>query len=689
MGKDWKKKSFKKKKRNEDSKGSGAKGTIPIEKLKFSTGDNQAENCQRLVGELAKTVQEKCGAKIAHTLLTESEFNFDEIKPKMTLGTIVLSDKSTDEETLEKEREDKQIAADYTVAIKRHEDAVVKYNTDKEKLCALLLQKCMSVVIVQLEERPDYIKFSLTDPVKLLAEIKKICLTYKGAKHPCFTLQNSVYGLATAKQEKNESTRDFAEKVKTRVNALTQNLEALILAKDPDFWDKRKEERKTIQEEALEECMASLMIIKSNNEIYKELKENMKQQHSLGTKQYPTKLAKSMEILNQNYKRPKGRATKKKDDKEKEEEVKSFVQKTVKEGHRCFRCGKSDCTDKNKCSHKDKPISEWAANKAMKIADRNFAQTQGHGDDQSVASASSQASQAVSAITEASGNSGPQWMCLFQIFQFAEVADEDFRLYILLDTQSGKSLFCYGPHVKGIRLADETLCVRTNANALEVNHRALFGGFGDVWFSKKAITNVLSFAEVRDHPDYSVKYDEEEDCFRVMHIPSKKVVAFKRIGNHYVFKPKRPTANKPMYQMVNAVEENKKLCTPNELKRADRARELLYALGAPTIKDFKFLTRTNMISNNPVTEEDIKLAVKIYGPEIAILKGKMTRKRPTLAKLDVIAIPKKILRWHNKVHLFMDVMFINKKIAFLTSVSKHLMFRHAVYIKKHKSRELH
>jgi len=74
----------------------------------------------------------------------------------------------------------------------------------------------------------------------------------------------------------------------------------------------------------------------------------------------------------------------------------------------------------------------------MALADENFAQTNQEGADDS--SASSEAS-GVSALTEQSTT--PQWLSLFQVFQFAETSGEDFRLYILLDTQSGKSLFCH------------------------------------------------------------------------------------------------------------------------------------------------------------------------------------------------------------------------------------------------------
>jgi hypothetical protein len=47
----------------------------------------------------------------------------------------------------------------------------------------------------------------------------------------------------------------------------------------------------------------------------------------------------------------------------------------------------------------------------------------------------------------------------------------------------------------------------------------------------------------------------------------------------------------------------------------------------------------NMIKNNPVTTADVELAEKIFGPDIATLKGKTTRRKPVPVVEDYIDIP--------------------------------------------------
>ena len=180
-----------------------------------------------------------------------------------------------------------------------------KYAKDKEKLCSVLIKRCNTIVMTQSEEMTDYFSFSLTDPVWLLLEIKNICLTYKGAKHPYSILQNVISGVANIKQSDDEHPKDFAEKVKNQVNILFDNLLNLSKEEDSDYLDKDPKERKQMEEKALEKYMAYLFIVKASNNTYKDLKENMKQQHSLGTKQNPETLTKAMKILNQNYSRPR------------------------------------------------------------------------------------------------------------------------------------------------------------------------------------------------------------------------------------------------------------------------------------------------------------------------------------------------------------------------------------------------
>ena len=109
MGKQYKKKYYKKKK----AKAETTSSVIPIDKLKFAIGDNQGENIERLKKELIKTVQSELGAKMAQLLLTEQECDLSKDMPRMALGAMLVDKDSSDETRSMKEQEDRKTSADH------------------------------------------------------------------------------------------------------------------------------------------------------------------------------------------------------------------------------------------------------------------------------------------------------------------------------------------------------------------------------------------------------------------------------------------------------------------------------------------------------------------------------------------------------------------------------------------------
>jgi soluble cytochrome b562 len=69
--------------------------------------------------------------------------------------------------------------------------------------------------------------------------------------------------------------------------------------------------------------------------------------------------------------------------------------------------------------------------------------------------------------------------------------------------------------------------------------------------------------------------------------------------------------------LLETVDENKKFYTKHQFEQAKQARKLLYSLGYPSINDIKAIIQMNAIKNNPVTTEDVDIAEKIFGPDVA------------------------------------------------------------------------
>ena len=132
-------------------------------------------------------------------------------------------------------------------------------------------------------------------------------------------------------------------------------------------------------------------------------------------------------------------------------------------------------------------------------------------------------------------------------------------------------------------------------------------------------------------------------------------------------------------QFLSSVKENKKFVTSNQFERAKKARELYHAIGTPSVQDLKAVLRMNLISNNPVTTEDIEMAERIFGPDIGSLKGKTVRRKPAQVVNDNIEVPRELIASQYAIILCVDIMYVNG-LTFLTTISKNLKYRTAQYI---------
>jgi hypothetical protein len=80
--------------------------------------------------------------------------------------------------------------------------------------------------------------------------------------------------------------------------------------------------------------------------------------------------------------------------------------------------------------------------------------------------------------------------------------------------------------------------------------------------------------------------------------------------------------------MLQSVAENKKIFTNRQIDAANVARDLYRKLGRPSESKFEEIITKNLIRNCPITIDDVRRAMLIYGPDAAILKGKTVRGKP-------------------------------------------------------------
>lgn len=87
--------------------------------------------------------------------------------------------------------------------------------------------------------------------------------------------------------------------------------------------------------------------------------------------------------------------------------------------------------------------------------------------------------------------------------------------------------------------------------------------------------------------------------------------------------------------------------------------------GNPSDKDYLKLFKNNGIKNCPFDERDVKRAIEIYGPNLAMLKGATVRKASEVVRIENVE------KANNKqVTVCLDIMFVSGLM--LLSISRRL-----------------
>jgi hypothetical protein len=109
-----------------------------------------------------------------------------------------------------------------------------------------------------------------------------------------------------------------------------------------------------------------------------------------------------------------------------------------------------------------------------------------------------------------------------------------------------------------------------------------------------------------------------------------------------------------------------------DCRRAAKVCDLQEILACPSDVDLANAVKYNVIGNNPFTRRDIRIAKKIFGPDVPVMKGKTVKRKSKMPREDDISdIPSDIIKEYSKVHLSIDVMHVNG-MKFLISHSKHI-----------------
>ncbi len=280
----------------------------------------------------------------------------------------------------------------------------------------------------------------------------------------------------------------------------------------------------------------------------------------------------------------------------------------------------------------------------------------------------------------------------FQYLQFTQRAKEprdtvlnqsgkfinlDLQEVKLLDNQLTMSLFCNSKLISNKCKSDKPLKLHSNGGTMMINHIAYIGKGQSVWFSKKAIANILSLKHVKK--TYPVLYECADDSFTIHREDyglGNMVFKMHESGLHY----HDPQGED--FSFITTVEGNKIPFTKQQIESAEKARSLYASLGYASVKDFKWMLQSQ-IKDSPVLVVDAEVALKIWGPNIAALKGKTTRSKPKVVVMDIVRITNEIREVHKIISMSIDIFFVNQ-IPFFITLSRNICFTMVMHLANRK-----
>ena len=231
------------------------------------------------------------------------------------------------------------------------------------------------------------------------------------------------------------------------------------------------------------------------------------------------------------------------------------------------------------------------------------------------------------------------------------------RGHILLNNQLSVHVFCDPNMVSNIRKASRQFSLESNGGKLPISDIANYEGFEEpVWFSKEAMTNILSLAVVKH--EYIVSYNG--DAFIIHHVRHgySDMVFKPHASGLHVFDT-NDLQSFASYAFVEMVVENMSLISKPQNASANQARNLQAGLAYPLVPDLKWIVKANLLKDSPVTIDNIDVALKIWGPIVALLKGKTVRCKAPVVIQDIVKVPTEIRQYHKTVTLCIAILFVN------------------------------
>jgi hypothetical protein len=541
-----------------------------------------------------------------------------------------------------------------------------KLEENCRKLFSLVLGQCTDYLKAKLESLASYPSMKENfDVFQLIKSVKGVTFKFEDSKYHLEALHDAKIRFYSLRQDKDMDNAKYLELFQTHV-AIVEQFGGDI-ARDPVIVTRELELKQLVEASASDEQILdaqitgkekylAMALIRGADRIrYNKLVDDLVNQFTMGHNNYPVNITAAYNLLI-NY-RITGQSTARIIN---DSEAVAFatvdketVVKKDRSHVRCFNCQKKG----------------HFANKCPNLVKEEGATTAG----------GEEALQQL-VLADPPGGDGEGYES-YDDFNFHQSNHRHVNPnWILLDTGSTTDIFCNRKLVTDIRRSKGSLKVHCNAGTKIVNYVATLRNYGTVWFNKDGIANILSLSLVRKK--FPVKYDSSTGDRFIVSKPEKDIIFAASPSGLYF----HDTSDRAVV-LVSTVKTNREGFTDREYSQAKAARRALGLVGHPSPKDFKNMVRSNMIRNCTVTATDIDNAYKIFGDDLATLRGKTVRNTQDPVVADYVAIPKEILDLNREVTIAADVLFVNG-MPFVTSISRKIKFTTIEYVMSRKEPDL-
>lgn len=255
--------------------------------------------------------------------------------------------------------------------------------------------------------------------------------------------------------------------------------------------------------------------------------------------------------------------------------------------------------------------------------------------------------------------------------------------WLLLNSCSTINIISNRRLLRDLQPAKNPILVHCSAGIVQLMQQGRLLDYPElVWYHPNGIANILSLNKTSQY--YHVTMDTKTDPNITVHIHKGNTIVFRPChrGLYHDRIPNRAT-QKNMWSIMQTVEQNKEGYTNREITRARTARKLHNILMFPSKRTCRNAVQT-VLHNCKTTTSDIDAADKIFGPNLAIVKGKTVWKKIHGVKDTVEPVPGAIMDKMSELTLCIDIFYVNN-VPFIITMSKGIRFLTMQPLKNHKA----